>query len=116
MQPSFLAKLNRATKHIEDLDAAIDVFFKTDPYVIRADTNPDRAERSYKLVRHTDIPNEIVMICADALYNMRSALDHLACRLVESNGNVPTTRTAFPIADSAQECSSSSFRRKIEGM
>jgi hypothetical protein len=56
---------------------------------------------------HVSICDEIVkpppsyfgLIVGDAVHNMRSALDHLACRLVELEGNEPTNSNAFPIWD-----------------
>jgi len=109
-------KINRAEKHIEDLELASQAFIKSRPYDIRPEINPDTHERSYHLVDAREIPDEIVSICGDAIHNLRSALDHLAYQLVLVSGNIPDKRTCFPIADSAEEYTSPSFRRKIKGM
>jgi hypothetical protein len=39
------------------------------------------------------------LLAGDAMHNARSSLDHLACRLVELNGQQASARTAFPIWD-----------------
>jgi hypothetical protein len=40
----------------------------------------------------------MALIVGDAVHNMRSALDHLACRLVERHSpGADLDRTAFPI-------------------
>ena len=53
------------------------------------------------------------LIAGDAMHNTRSALDHLACRLVEHNNKPVTTRTAFPIC--AEEPESARDRGRFEG-
>lgn len=46
---------------------------------------------------HERPPARLGLLAGDAMHNTRSALDHLACRLVELAGNTPSNRTAFPI-------------------
>jgi len=43
-------------------------------------------------------PEDLVFLLKDAVHYMRCALDFLAWRLVEVNGSVPDSSTAFPIA------------------
>ena len=42
-------------------------------------------------------PAEIGVVVGDIVHNLRSALDHLACQFVISNGNSTSSATAFPI-------------------
>ena len=42
-------------------------------------------------------PAEIGVVVGDIVHNLRSALDHLACQFVMSNGGSPSTKTAFPV-------------------
>jgi hypothetical protein len=44
-----------------------------------------------------EVPDEIANIAGDAMHNVRSALDHVACACVVSNGNAVTKQNAFPI-------------------
>jgi hypothetical protein len=43
------------------------------------------------------LDERLALLVGDAMHNTRSALDHLACRLVEHNNGQVTNRTAFPI-------------------
>lgn len=45
-------------------------------------------------------PEDLVFLLKDAVHYMRCALDYLAWRLVEVNGGVPSSSTAFPIGKS----------------
>jgi hypothetical protein len=58
------------------------------------------------------------LLAGDAMHNARSALDHLACRLVELAGNTPTRTTAFPIWPDAPETrkDTARFERTLKGM
>jgi hypothetical protein len=61
-----LAKLNRATKHIEDLELACNSFFDSRPYEIAAEDDVDAGKRSYRLVSAKVFPEEdIALICGE---------------------------------------------------
>jgi hypothetical protein len=97
-------KVERAKKHISDLDEALRIFGTTKPYEITAKRNPQLPNViQYYVATAGEIPSEIPLICGDALQNLRSALDHLARQLVEVAGNSPNTDTVFPIFESAKE-------------
>jgi len=76
--PLIFYKVERAEKHIEDLLLACEAFFDSKPYEIEIKVDPDKSERSYHLVRMAEVPDEIMLICGDAIHNLRSALDYLA--------------------------------------
>ena len=114
--PPLLVKLNRATKHIEDLQSVCEAFFNSRPYTIETKDDAHTRDRSYYLVGVRDIPDDVVAICGDALHNLRSALDHLASRLVQLAGNAPSIDTCFPIADTEKKYGSAETRRKVKGM
>jgi len=63
-------------------------------------------------------PTRWGLLVGDAMHNARSALDHLACRLVELNFKEPTSLTAFPIWDELPKSKDrrNRFERIIEGM
>lgn len=63
----------------------------------------------------SDPPRDLSPIIGDALYNYRSALDHLAWHLVEANGEIPTRQTSFPICDERQDYEGSALG-KLKGM
>lgn len=91
------AKIERAQKHLGDLDAEIRSFLRTSPYQIVSERDPQTQEVRYCATRVTDVPLTISVGAADILHNLRSALDHLACELVIVGGNYPTRNTGFPV-------------------
>ena len=95
-------KLERATKHIEELQPILKAFLDSRPYKI--ETKRDR-ERGliYYLTSVGEPPAEMAAIVGDVLQNLRSALDYLAFRLVciGVNGPVKPWEIAYPVADEA---------------
>jgi hypothetical protein len=111
-------KIKRAKKHIEDFRAAWLAFKSTEPYSLRIDADTDPSNPVIQVLKADPIPPELMTIAGDAIHNMRSALDHLACALVRANGNVPTIKTEFPILDRpiATAKIGARFAGKVEGM
>jgi hypothetical protein len=70
--------------------------------------------RCAKVNRHP--PERWTLLAGDAMHNARTALDHLAARLVELQGNDPE-KAAFPIFDSPPTAKNQwLFDRALEGM
>lgn len=91
-------KIERAKKHLGDLESAIERFFKTNPYKVLIKDNSESGYREHKVVRADDLPTELAIISGDCIHNLRSALDHLIWQLVLANGGKPEDlRTAFPV-------------------
>lgn len=91
-------KLERAKRHIKDLEASIERFFETDPYEIRVQDHAETGKREHTVVRAVDVPDELSVIAGDAIHNLRSALDHLIWQLVLANDGKPDElRTEFPV-------------------
>jgi hypothetical protein len=108
-------KIERAKYHIGDLDRRVRVFSDSDPCEIYSEQDPQTGDCVYKVKSLRPIPPEIACIIGDAIHNLRSALDHLACGLVKANDGVLTRRTAFPIFDSAAQYKAQS-PAKVKGM
>lgn len=111
------AKLERAKKHILDLEAEWRNFFKGGGYTIAPDDDLQKRERRYYLAVAKDIPPAISLIAGDAIHNLRSSLDHLAHHLVAIGTGLPGpfTRTYFPICESASKYKTESAG-KVKGM
>jgi hypothetical protein len=107
-------KIERAKKHIRDLDAEKGAFLGGDPYRGVPRFNPEMDRTEYILQNIPVIPDNIPLILGDAVHNLRSALDHLACELVRSE-NVEPRGVYFPIFESAAEYESKSAG-KTKGM
>lgn len=80
--PSYLAKVHRAEMHLDELQAELDRYAATGPYTVGESKRGKRVVHRLSFTgqpENTDIP----IILADAVYNLRSALDHLMAALVD---------------------------------
>ncbi len=95
------AKVERAKRHVQELQVAVKAFLDTGPYEVRADIKgPNR------VTRVAVVPIHIAGIAGDILHNLRSAFDHIAYRAVSVGLGQPPAKPweiEYPIADSASE-------------
>jgi hypothetical protein len=112
-------KVERAKKHIGDLEREIRAFLETNPYVVSLKPhNHIPHTKVYYLVKAEDPPAVISAITGDALFNLRAALDHLAYQLAEVNGTTSEKilrATCFPISDDAAKYKAEA-PGKVKGM
>jgi hypothetical protein len=106
-------KVERAYKHICDLDREKARFLAENPYSVTPEYHAEHDATAYRLHKFTDTPDPIPLIAGDAAHNLRSALDHLACALARRAGNDPGTSTYFPITETPEDYESDG-RRKIK--
>jgi len=102
--PTFLGpklKIERANHHINDLNSSLIAFLKTDFYKLHI--NMDLAGQNVLTLDAKALPNDIPLILGDAIHNLRSALDIMACDIVSHAGGVPSKYTYFPVRDTRQE-------------
>jgi hypothetical protein len=76
-------KLVRAEKHLRAIKRCIAAYAASEPYKI-----VPKAKGKKKLNIPKSPPRQLTLLTGEMLYQMRSALDHLAFALVESNPNV----------------------------
>jgi hypothetical protein len=99
-----LLKVERAKKHIAELDDALKRFFNPKPYEVATKRDPKTRELIYYLVKADPVPPTIAAIAGDVLQNLRTALDHTAYHLFRVSVG-PTggdgKHIYFPISDSA---------------
>jgi hypothetical protein len=98
-------KIERANKHIRDLDAAIAAFLATNPYKVATKRDPETRKPVYYVADVQAVPYEICIILGDAIHDLRTALDHLAQQLylVGSGATEYRKGTSFFIAPKASE-------------
>lgn len=110
-------KIDRARKHICDLELEIQAFLNSNPYVVGTKTDQRLKALVYYLVGITDTPPIIAAITGDALFNLRAALDHLAYHLAVVNGasDEILKTTYFPIYDDAAKYNAGKAGR-VRGM
>jgi hypothetical protein len=93
-------KLKRANKHIRDLDIALKAFKKTNPHKIATKRN----DKGYLIVYVKSVkkvPINFALLAGDALFNLRSALDHTALQLWVASGCHGNLKDVyFPISES----------------
>lgn len=104
-------KVERAKKHILDLEIARDRFIETEPYVIEPERNPQTGNYLFRVTKLQPPPRDIGLIAGDVAHNLRSALDHLAYQLVVVNKEIPNRSTEFPIFDDAARYVAGSHRK-----
>jgi hypothetical protein len=100
-------KIQRAKKHIYELDSEIQGFLKRNPYLIFSEIDPDNGNKVWHVRVRKDPPPRWSAIAGDAIHNLRSSLDLLVGQLVLANGGTIADKTAFPIWDSESKYKSS---------
>lgn len=104
-------KVERAYCHISELNREVEAFLGSKPYKLVAKSH----ENGIKLVIRVkkQIPEKMAPIIGDAIHNLRSALDILACDLVRLNGG-NTKNVYFPIAASANDLETAIKERHVD--
>jgi hypothetical protein len=98
---SLVLKVERAGKHVLDLETEYASFLSLKPYSFAIETDPNSGARIYRLTRVEDIPLEFSLLIGDAVHNLRSCLDHVAYALAKVSGKAFNERQIkFPLADS----------------
>jgi hypothetical protein len=93
-------KIERAERHIADLQAALDAFLARDPYSIDVKDDAERGERYISLSVRETIPPTLGPIAGDAIHNLRSALDIMVCDIAIGCG-AEKRKARFPFAKDA---------------
>lgn len=109
-----LRKVDRAKQHIEDLERKVGEFADRNPYriVVEPSFNPGNTAMISLAVRiREETPDELALLVGDALHNLRSSLDHLACCLVPGGTSDPDC--SFPFAKSEQAFEQTILSRPI---
>lgn len=89
---SYDLKVDRAEKHLVELEFEIRRYARRHPYLVRKGVEGKRDVYRFEFAQQPD--EELAVIVGDFLYNIHSALNHLAAALVPS---AKRSRVAFPI-------------------
>jgi hypothetical protein len=92
-----LLKLARANTHLEALKVEVRAYWGREPYRLRPDLDCDAGKYSLYIEIVEPAPVQWSVIVGDFVHNLRSALDHLACKLVLITGATDISKTQFPI-------------------
>jgi hypothetical protein len=107
-------KIGRAESHLADLKEAIGAVLKPDAYSFTMEF--DQKAQKHALIVHglPAIPPEWTLATGETLYNLRSALDHLAWQLVMLDGGTPGEHTQFPIRETPFDKNGDLLRARIQ--
>jgi hypothetical protein len=93
-------KLRRADERIQELKFSIDRFLSETSNRILVDFNPEQAEAFRSFHESRTVPRAISVIAGEAVYQLRSALDHLVSVFIlrggEAHAEHPVPGLRFP--------------------
>jgi hypothetical protein len=96
------AKVNRAKKHVDEFHDALSSFVQTEPYAVLFKDDLQTNRRHWYVARLDPVPLDVESIAADALGNLREALDHIAYQLeLAACGTIGKRLVYYPIGDTA---------------
>ncbi len=112
------AKLERADQHIVQLGTEAEAFSNETPHreLIDYDAEAAKAFKAFHLNRV--VPARLSILTGEAIYQMRSSLDHLACALILKDGGTVTDGSQFPIFrfEPVKPENLGRYKRQIEGI
>ena len=110
------AKIERAEKHIQDLDGWRRSGGEVKPYKFGTKQQMIGAFPCTTFYIKEVREHDASLFIGDCVHNLRSALDHLVWQLVEAGGGTPNKDTFFPICDSPHKYASAIGKGEIEKM
>ena len=90
-------KLKRANEHLMQLEGELETFQNEAPYGPISNYNAEQAKAFRDLWEKRAIPPRFPVIAGEVLQQLRSSLTYLHVALIVRDGNVPDTRSQFPI-------------------
>jgi hypothetical protein len=88
-------KIRRAGHHIRDLKSALESYCKSNFCRVGVEADAGNGGSIVRMERTRELPAEVPLMLCDAVNNLRTALDYLACDIVRSGGRQPTRYTRF---------------------
>jgi hypothetical protein len=95
------SKLDRARFHLSEVEGLAAPLVGACRGAVVGDDERDGREYAFWVTEVPPIDPVIGLVVGDAVHNLRSSLDHLACELVIAGGGTPSEHTAFPILRTA---------------
>lgn len=96
-------KIERAKAKLADLKESIKAVVDPGHYRFAVKYDPETKRHVYRVYDVPATDPEWPLVIGEVLFNLRSALDHLAWQLVLLGGGEPTQETQFPIRDSPND-------------
>ena len=92
-------KLRRAQRHISELRQSVEQFLEEPPNRFIADFDSPQEGEFRRFHESRQVPLAISVLAGEALYQLRSTLDHVAAVFVRKHGGTLTRQTQFPIIE-----------------
>jgi hypothetical protein len=108
------SKIGRAHRHIADLYHELADFFGANPFGMVGVVDPKSKDRFVKIILTEDLPDDAFHSVAEAVYQLRSALDQMVIAIARANGNAAVDDSYFPFAGSQREFESKGTQNKIK--
>jgi hypothetical protein len=108
-------KVDRANKHIEDIDRSVRNLSDPDAHVVTTDVDPHTGQKFIHYDIPQDIPTNLALMIGDAVHNLRTALDYAWLQTLERV--VPSAVSdfaQFPIYSSLKDLETALKTRKID--
>jgi hypothetical protein len=78
-------KIERAYRHIEELKTVFESFLSSDFCRVSVEPQSDTGSQIIKVGSIATLPSETALIIADAVHNLRTALDHAMAEILEGH-------------------------------
>lgn len=105
-------KVKRANQHITDLNREILAYSRKEPYRVIVDRDSEPGQQLLRVVQRFPMPAEWPLILGDAVHNLRSALDIMACDVMRYHG-YGVSSVHFPFAERAEDLETEILRRTV---
>jgi hypothetical protein len=96
-------KVERAAKHIRDLDELLNTFAKSDFYSVSIEEHKGSNHVRIGIDKSGFSTTDAALIIGDALHNLKSALDMLYYQAMHETTGATDHRTRFPIRNEREE-------------
>lgn len=104
-------KIARANYHIRDLEAKVEAFSDTKPYDYFVEPDTEGVNQLHKIKFTAPLPSALADAAADAVFNLRAALDHAGYAAAVASGKTRPRKATFPFAGSAADLENEIKRR-----
>ena len=94
-----LRKIEWAKKHTDNLTAKVNSFLALCGYKVRKDFvgDPPSLVVTVEKVNFPPVPDDFSILAGEAIYHLRTALDHLIFELIRANKHEPSRENMWPV-------------------
>lgn len=107
-----LLKVDRAKKHVNDLNQLVTEYLAAKPFRLRIKQSANPPERLIYVQTHPSLAEDLALIVGDAVHNLRTALDHLCYGMVGDKAKRPGG-VGFPFAKDGKSLASTIATRQM---